>query len=110
MRLLNTKDGVKELLEEHPELRDDDNKLIAGIWYAETEAISLSKFFTELAESKLTSPESIRRCRQKLQEENEALRGNNYVKRHKHQEEVIKELREPVWSPQGQIKGQKELF
>lgn len=66
--------------------RDDDNLLIAKIWYREfknkdvpNDVIEFLKFFSA---GNLTSPESIRRCRQKLQEEFQGLRGKSYMARH----------------------------
>lgn len=89
--MTSIKPKVEKLLEEHPHLRDDDNKLISNIWFNEVENIadlSAMKFLKIFAEGNLTSPESIRRMRQKLQEENENYRGENYKARHKEKETV----------------------
>jgi len=66
--------------------RDDDNLLIAKIWHNEytnsqmpNDVIEFLKMF---ATGNLTSPESIRRCRQKLQEEYQGLRGKSWSARH----------------------------
>lgn len=66
--------------------RDDDNLLIAKIWYAEYQNKDVPndviEFLKMFANGNLTSPESIRRCRQKLQEEYQGLRGKNWMARH----------------------------
>ena len=93
MRLV--KDKVIELLRQNPMYRDDDNKLIARIWFHEfencpgTEATDLLK---ALAQGKLTSSESIRRSRQKIQEEHPELRGTKYKIRHEEAEKFKEEL------------------
>ena len=45
-------------------------------------------FLNEFSKGKLTSPESIRRARQKIQEDNELLRGFSYKLRKNLSEEV----------------------
>lgn len=66
--------------------RDDDNLLIAKIWYAEFKGKNVPndvyEFLKVFVAGNLTSPESIRRCRQKLQEEYQGLRGKSYMARH----------------------------
>jgi hypothetical protein len=82
---------IESLLKERPHLRDDDNKLIANIWHSEVptlEDISGLKFLKLFSEGELTSPESIRRMRQKIQEENKDYRGDNYAARHKEEKTV----------------------
>lgn len=92
----STIDIVKSLLNKHPKLRDNDNKLLATVWYHKMEKIeeSVIDFLHILAEGELPSSESIRRCRQKLQELNPELRGELWSKRHKMQKQVIDELKE----------------
>jgi hypothetical protein len=87
---------VKILLEKHPHLRDNDNKLLANIWYIRSEKLDegAMDFLNTIAEGKLPSSESIRRVRQKLQELNPKLRGKLYNKRHKMQTQVKQELHE----------------
>ena len=81
--IIKVKDKVEFLLSNKPIFRDDDNKLIAKIWHSETQSKSLIEFLIEFGDHKLSSPEAIRRARQKLQEENPQLRGRLYAKRHK---------------------------
>ena len=85
------KPKVEKLLELKPHLRDDDNSLICNIWFSEVDNIgdySAIKFLKIFSEGKLTSPESIRRMRQKLQEENESFRGESYKARHKEKDNI----------------------
>ena len=46
-----------------------------------TELMSGFDFLEVFSQGKLTHPESIRRCRQKIQEQNPELRGGNYNQR-----------------------------
>lgn len=97
MKISKTKSKVRNLLIKKPHLRDDDNKLIASIWYNEANIkmtkISGEDFLHLLADGKLTSSESIRRSRQKIQEDEPDLRGESYKKRQgKLQEETKEEL------------------
>jgi len=99
---ITLKDGIKEkvqkLLAEYPHLRDDDNKLIANIWTSELGGTRHIKTITGydamsvLASSQLTNSESIRRCRQKIQEHNVHLRGKSYKKRKDNQDPFKDEL------------------
>lgn len=75
------KPRVKQLLENYPYLRESDNKLIASIWNSEIRqrGIGATEFFRQFGNGRFTSPESIRRCRQKLQQDNPELRGQNRV-------------------------------
>ncbi len=93
------KDRVKALLVKHPHLRDSDNKLIATIWkfdlynldliVDEVTAIEFLKFYSQ---QRLTNAETIRRVRQKIQEENPELRGTVNDKRQEQGEQVRKEI------------------
>jgi len=94
------KDRVKALLEKHPHLRDSDNKLIATIWKFDLLKIGIrprlanAEYFLELySKEKLTNAETIRRVRQKIQEENPDLRGTVNEARQKEGEEVRKQIK-----------------
>ena len=85
---MKAKTTIVKLLTQDVRLRDSDNKLIARYWLNEmkekgfnTNKISAYEMLCLFAESKLTSPETIRRYRCKLQEENKNLRGKKYQKR-----------------------------
>ena len=93
------KDRVKALLVKHPHLRDSDNKLIANIWNQDLLKMGINpldrtaNFLLSLySQSRLTNAESIRRVRQKLQEENPQLRGTVNEARQKEGEEVRKTI------------------
>lgn len=91
------KQKVRSILELIPSTRDNDNELIATYWENELkhELINMSAetFLKIYATSNiLTNAESIRRNRQKIQEQNENLRGNNYVIRQKLGEEIRKSI------------------
>ena len=95
----SVKDRVASLLEEYPALRDDDNRLLANIWYQDAKAIkgsvnyqSARDFLQLVANGKLTNPESVRRGRQLLQEKNPHLRGKSYTERKRRASEVKSEI------------------
>lgn len=92
-KIRTAKEMVTHFLSIRAELRDDDNRLMANIWANELRQtgiheISNHDFLTIFAKGLLTSPESIRRARQKVQEENPHLRGKSYKARHEKAKEV----------------------
>jgi len=94
-----TKDRVKGLLTLHPHLRDSDNKLIATVWKYDLlnggmkpMEITAQAFLTLYADDVLTNAETIRRVRQKIQEECPELRGEVYGLRKNQAEEVRTEI------------------
>ena len=95
-KLKQAKDKVKALLIKSPHLRDDDNKLIATYYYHESQSnllkITALDFLHEFADGKFTNPETIRRCRQKLQEEYPELRGKLWHEKQHAGNEVKKEV------------------
>ena len=95
--ILNSKDHIIQLLKKYPHLRDSDQKLQANIWYNELKDLGVSpaaalEVLEHFAENHLTNPESIRRSRQKAQEENPELRGQRYEQRQNLEKEVRKEI------------------
>lgn len=83
------KQRVKSILEVNKDSRDCDRLLISIIWSEDSRYIEDKKEFLDmLINGELTSPETIRRCRQKTQEENETLRGYKYKLRKQLGEEV----------------------
>lgn len=99
MKASNVLDVVRTYLKHFPRTRDDDNMLIASIWAREVNlnfkrdcdtGMSADEFLTNFATGKFSSPESIRRCRQKLQQENPQYRGHKWYLRHK-QSQVTKD-------------------
>jgi hypothetical protein len=86
---------VKKRLENSTKMRDDDALLIADVWrqqLAELGAKSVYDVLNAIAGRMLTSPESIRRSRQKVQQDYPNLRGTVYNQRHAKEIEVLKEL------------------
>ena len=86
-KMKEIKPRVEFLLRNYPTLRDDDNQLIANIYFQEAggsevlSKMSAIDFIGLFASGKLTNFESIRRVRAKLQEEKPELRGVSYSKR-----------------------------
>ena len=82
---------VEKLLISYPHLRDSDEKLIANIWAQDVKSkqnstigsMSAKEVLTLFANKNLTSSETIRRTRQKVQEKNENTRGSAWKMRHK---------------------------
>lgn len=93
------KDKVRSILELVPSTRDNDSELISIFWEQELghEMINLSaeRFLTMFAHSNvLTNAETIRRTRQKVQEQNEELRGLKYQVRKILAEEVRQTIKD----------------
>lgn len=81
---MKTIDKVLKLLNEDPRTRDSDELLTALIWHQETDRTLTSfEWLLKYSQKGFTSAESIRRCRQKLQEDFPGLRGKSYLQRKK---------------------------
>ena len=103
MKIGKNKDLVKSLLASggsEKVFRNNDNKLIAMIWHKLLEKGGINSkeitgwnLLTHLSKGDLPTPESITRCRRKLQEEIPTLRGTTWEKRHKKQDAVKQELK-----------------
>ena len=93
---MKTKDTIRKILLEKPHLRDNDNKLLANVWYQSVTPLQEEwlDFLALIANGELPSSESIMRCRRKLQELNPELRGELWDKRHKMQIQVKQELKD----------------
>lgn len=94
------KDRVKALLVVYPHLRDNDNRLIATMWKLDLlnkklipDDLNATNFLFLYADNRLTNAETIRRVRQKIQEENPELRGTVNAFRQEQGEEVRKEIK-----------------
>ena len=83
----NLTELVSMKLATHTHLRDNDNRLIATVWsvqFGGKENLKLMTAFDLLqcyCLGQLSSAESIRRCRQKVQEMNPSLRGEHWHRR-----------------------------
>ena len=96
--LKNYKEAVIYWLSKYEHLRDSDTRLLANIWASEVgsrinqmNAVELLKM---MAEGKLPSAETIRRTRQKVQEEMPELRGESYRERQSRGAQFTKEIHE----------------
>tara|TARA_R100001369_G_C3322075_1_gene169116 strand:- start:2387 stop:2698 length:312 start_codon:yes stop_codon:yes gene_type:complete len=97
MKIGTKKEEIYNLLLDEESFRDNDNFLIAVIWKDEIANLwekTALDLLELIANDGLTSPESIRRTRQKIQQENPSLRGDKYNLRHKGQIEVKQELKD----------------
>ena len=103
---------IESYLIKYPPLRDDDNRLICSIWKWEIEnilklnysSLSADELLKMYASHKLTSSESIRRTRCKLQELKPKLRGLKYEERQKATQKVKKEMRDWITEDVNQLK------
>ena len=98
-QMKTAKNRVEYLLRKTPRLRDDDFKLIATYHFNEigrenVEKMGAMQFLSLYADGKLTSSESIRRIRAKIQETTPELRGQNYNKRQQDGEDVKNNISE----------------
>lgn len=83
---------VRVILAESEELRDNDAKLVTELWRkqisANPEITTYSHFFQLYENGKVYSSDTITRCRRKLQEEHEELRGTSYEARQRFSKKV----------------------
>lgn len=92
MKLL--KEKIEYYLTKYPDLQDSDTKLIATVWLHQSKGVEDKYNFLKLfSQGKVSNPESITRSRRKVQELNPKLRGKNYLKRQKEQQNVKKQLK-----------------
>lgn len=90
---------VHQLLIQYEDMRDSDSMLIAWMWNLELEEkgyitsnLPAYKFLTMMSKGQVTSSESIRRVRQKLQADHKELRGKKYEQRLANQQKVKENL------------------
>lgn len=99
MKINKVKETVKQLLLKYPDLRDSDEKLIPAVWFLETDKddkMTAKEFLSRMWEKEYSKAESIRRARQKLQQDHPELRGSSYKNRQSVQvEETRQELGYP---------------
>jgi len=89
MKLKEIMHIVERYLQDHPHLRDDDNKLIASIWKHHLKNqfgfaihnMSSIQLLELIADGKMINAQSITRARRKLQELVPAYRGKKYMER-----------------------------
>lgn len=85
------KENVIYLLKNFPETRDCDLKLVARYWN-EFDNCHVDVTINQIYNGHVTHFESIRRMRQKIQEQNEDLRGVRYKTRKNKLEKEVREL------------------
>lgn len=92
----STVEIVKHILTVSTNSRDDDTFILVTIWNKECDALGVDTrkgFLNAYYKKKLTSAESIRRTRQKLQELHPELRGDKYEER---QQKIEPEVRDEI--------------
>ena len=90
-------DRVTGLLTAKSDLRDNDRRLTCNIWWKSVpnpKLLMFEDFIKLYIDGKVPESDSITRCRRKVQEENEELRGESWDLRHGLEDEVKEELRE----------------
>jgi hypothetical protein len=93
-KLRSNKELVKKILVEMPATRDSDILLMEEVWNRQINSqVSLKKFFVLLKKKIIANPETIRRCRQKIQQENKKLRGETYKFRQKLEKETRSQIK-----------------
>ena len=89
-------DIVTDVLKKEPRARDNDEILCVCVWFKQVghriQYMSLRDFFHKMADGKYHKAESIMRCRRKLQELDEGLRGDKYKYRQQRKLEVRKSM------------------
>jgi hypothetical protein len=87
--MTSVEENVKKLLLESCVYRDSDKRLLLAYWekYDHINTVNFYQWFLNEA----TDPETLRRSRQKLQQENPSLRGKAWDARHR-QADLVREV------------------
>ena len=96
MKIFNLAIEVQKVLKKHPVLRDNDNRLIANIWFKRIpniDSLNGKALLKMIAKGKLPSFASIVRCRRKIQQDNESLRGELWAERHQIANDIRREIK-----------------
>ena len=96
-KISNLVNRVTRLLTIESDLRDNDRRLTCNIWWksvSNPELLMFEDFIKLYIDGKVPESDSITRCRRKVQEENEELRGESWDLRHGLEDAVKEELRE----------------
>jgi len=105
---LNIRVEIKDYLERFPHLKDDDVALMGTLWESQIKKLNDFKTWQNpneailktipayllmdlLLKKRISNPETIRRTRQKLQQEWPHLRGSKWEARHQHSK-VVKDI------------------
>lgn len=93
---------VLDMLTRFPETRDNDRLLMIYVWCIQNPLLKpfgfpFRDFANEFIYGHYADPESIRRTRQKIQEQHPELRGKSYTRRTSQlQEEMREEMRDRI--------------
>ena len=96
-KIINLSDQIVKLLKKKSHLRDNDRRLTCNIWWksvSNPELLMFEDFINLYIEGKIPESDSITRCRRKVQEEIEELRGENWDLRHGLEDVIKEELKE----------------
>ena len=96
-KIIRLVDRVTGLLTAKADLRDNDRRLTCNIWWksvSNTELLMFEDFINLYIKGKIPESDSITRCRRKIQQENEDLRGESWDLRHGLEDAIKDELRE----------------
>ena len=96
-KIASLTDRVVRLLTIKSDLRDNDRRLTCNIWWksvSNPELLMFEDFIALYIKGKVPESDSITRCRRKVQEENQELRGKSWDLRHGLEDAVKEELRE----------------
>ena len=99
MKIKNVKQKVTQVLTKHPQSRDNDMSLLAIVWNDQlggrdvTDNMTAFELLCLLSRKELSNPVSLRRSRQKIQEEQELLRGDKWKARQEHSKNVVEEIK-----------------
>tara|TARA_Y100000593_G_C4036612_1_gene203100 strand:+ start:196 stop:495 length:300 start_codon:yes stop_codon:yes gene_type:complete len=95
-KILNVMQTVEIMLMQHKRLRDNDDMLMANIWYhhigPSIKEMTAMKLLEWVANKNVPSYESVSRARRKLQEKDPSLRGDKWEERHKRAAKIKKEI------------------
>jgi hypothetical protein len=97
--ILSIKDNIKTFLTKYESMRDNDNELIAYYYYkimqtnGKEQNYSAMNFLGDYSKGLYPSAESIRRCRQKIQEQCPQLRGKSYKNRHDKEQDFRNQIK-----------------
>ena len=96
-KIINLSDQVTNLLKKKSHLRDNDRRLTCNIWWksvSNPKLLMFEDFINLYIKGDIPESDSITRCRRKVQEDIEELRGETWERRHRLEESVVSEIKE----------------
>lgn len=90
---------VKHILIKHPDTRDNDKLLMMKVWceqnrHLRSRTFTFYSFALDFISGVYADPESIRRSRQKIQEQQPHLRGTGYHQKKHLQQDMQMEIKD----------------